>query len=154
MQNVRKWIAILLLMPCMFILTGCGEKAVELLNDTSIIDLSKAIKDTPIGNQGNTLKLVEDDIVDNMAINSPEEAATLLEDKKILYIIEIRDKRITYNDSECNIDDLESKIKKDCVDGAGKVQLIDNFAEASVYSDVLAMLERLGETIGLEYTYE
>ena len=147
-------------MPCVFLLTGWGKKAVESLNDTPLIDLDKAIKETPIGSQGNTFEFEEmennDDIVDSQAINSPEteDAIIQVEDEKVLYTIEIRDETIKYNNSICSIDNLESKIKSDCFDGEGKVQLIDDFAEMHVYNEVITILEHLKETIGLEYKYE
>lgn len=159
MQKNKKLIIILLLTLCMLLLTGWGKKAAELLNDTLLIDLNQAIKESSIGNQGNTLATEDketesDDIMkDNQTVNIPtNEPMILQEEKKGPYIIAIRDMTITYDSSICSgIDVLKSKIISDCSNGTGSVYLMDDYAEAHVYNDVLAILEQLHETIGLEY---
>ena len=55
MYKVRKMMVILLSGVCVLILVGWGEKSVELLNDKPLIDLKTAIKEVPLGKQGNTL---------------------------------------------------------------------------------------------------
>lgn len=161
MRRTKKPILILLLTLCMFILIGWGKNSVDLLNDTPLIDLSKAIKNAPIGNQGNTLILQEneaksdDTIVNNQADNISAKESGILQEEKKIHTIEIRDMTITYdNNKYSDVDALKTKIIHDCSNGAGSVDLVDNFAEAHVYNDVFAILEQLQETIGLEYQYD
>ena len=159
MQKNKKPIIILLLTLCIFLLTGWGKKAAELLNDSLLIDLNQAIKESSIGNQGNTLAVEDketesDDIMkDNQTVNiPPDESMILQEEKKAPYIITIRDMTITYDNNVCNgIDVLKTKIIGDCSNGAGSVYLVDDYAESHVYNEVLTILAQLHETIGLEY---
>lgn len=162
MRKFKNTVAKVSLILCMFLLVGWGEKAVELLNDTSLIDLRKAIKDAPIGNQGNTLASEEIHVEnDNVGIDSQtesnheEKSLRLQDDKKVLYIIKIRDRTITYNNCEYNnIEDFKEKIKNDCSDGTCKVSLVDDYAENEIYEDVLEILKQLNsnDTIRLEYS--
>lgn len=136
-----------------------GKKSVELLNNTLLIDLDKAIKDAPIGNQGNTLmsgELPSEETSDHSSENHPfQESEALQEEKKIT--ITIRDTKITYNDrvyssvEEC---DLENKIKAENKNGIYHVQLVDDYAEAHVYREVLAILRELNKTAGIEISFD
>lgn len=163
MRKIKKPIIILLLTLCVFILSGWGKKAADLLNDTSLIDLNKAIKEVPIGKQDNTLASEENELEDDDAIMVSQmetipdkEPAISQEKKKELYIITIRDKTIKYNNSEYNdANALMNKIRIDYINGEGSVfYLEDDYAEAHVYNEVLAGLKNLNETIGLKYDYD
>lgn len=161
MQKIKKTMVILLLVLSAAFLAGWGKKVVELLNDTPLIDLSKAIKEAPVGNQGNTLKTEEkepesDGIMAEDERERPLDNKTeMAGEKKEPYRIKIRDMTITYKNRRCNsLDTLKDNLIRDCSDGAGSVYLEDDFAEAHVYKDVLALLEQLHETIGLAYTFE
>lgn len=159
MQKMKKIILILLVMLSVLVLSGWGEKSVELLNNTLLIDLDKAIKDAPIGNQGNTLvsgELPGEEPSDHSSENHPlQESEALQEEKKIT--ITIQDTKIMYHDrvyssvEEC---DLENKIKAENKDGIYHVQLVDDYAEAHVYREVLAILRELNKTAGIEISFD
>lgn len=160
MQKCKKMIAALLFMACLFFLTGWGEKAVELLDDTPLIVLKEAIKDAPIGKQGNTLKLEELETeseevsLDNQDTGVSSKESMVLQSNKT-HNIEIRDKRITYDGKVCkDVDDLKSKIINDCSNGTDSVYLVDNYAETQTYHEVLIILEQLHESMKLEYNYD
>ena len=137
MQKMKKIILILLVILSVLVLSGWGKKSVELLNNTLLIDLDKAIKDAPIEN------------------HPFQESEALQEEKKIT--ITIRDTKITYNDrvyssvEEC---DLENKIKAENKNGIYHVQLVDDYAEAHVYREVLAILRELNKTAGIEISFD
>ncbi len=159
MQKMKKIILILLVILSVLVLSGWGEKSVELLNNTLLIDLDKAIKDAPIGNQGNTLmsgELPSEETSAHSSESHPlQESEALQEEKKIT--ITIRDTKITYNDrvyssvEEC---DLENKIKAENKNGIYHVQLVDDYAEAHVYREVLAILRELNKTAGIEISFD
>lgn len=158
MRKIKKTTIILLSILSIFFLVGWGKKSVELLNGTPLIDLNKAIKEAPIGNQGNTQKLEEyemesDDIIMDSQIESVPNKESIIsqEEKNVVYIIEINDTTITYDGKLCNEGDLEKKIINDCSNGAGSVRLKDDYAEANIYKRVLEILDKLHKDIGLQY---
>ena len=159
MKKIKQTIIILLLILSTFILSGWDKKSVELLNNTPLIDLDKAIKESPIGKQGNTLtseenKSENDNGNTNSPVdNNPEKEPTILkETKKDTYLITINNKTIIYNGIKYNdADALMSKIKIDCINGAGSIYLVDDYAASHIYNEVLAILEQLQKTMGLEY---
>lgn len=160
MRRIKKTIIVLCLMLCLFLLVGFGKKAVELLNNTPLIDLSKAIKEAPIGVEDNTLPSDEKetesmDITDSQEESSTDIGSTIPHEEKESYIISIRDTKITYRDSICkDANDLKDKIIRDCSNGGGSVTLKDDYAETHVYNEVLAILEDLDKDIGLKYEYD
>lgn len=146
----KKTIGIILFTFCLLLLTGWGEKSVELLDDIKLIDLSKAIKEVPIGKQGNTSNTKEPK---TESVNNHNKE---ISDKKIkkdkIYIIEIRNEKIIYNKKEYDdVNELKKKIIDDYSSEKGSVSLVDNYAEVHLYNEVLNMLEQLHETIGLVY---
>lgn len=160
MRRIKKRIAVGLLIFSVGLLAGWGKAAVELLNDTLLIDLDKAIKEAPIGKQGNTFTIKESEaereaIVDNQTVNASKKKIPVSpEKKKERYIIKIKDTTITYKNSRYTADTLKEKLIRDCSNGAASIYLQDDYAEAHVYRNVLAILEQLEETIGLEYQAE
>lgn len=143
MQKMKKATAAGLMILCMILLAGWGKRAVELLNNTPLIDLSKAIKEAPIGNPGGSLSLEES--------RAP---LPVQEKEKKQYRIKIKDTTITYKNRVCDMDDLKDKIIHDCGSQEAEIYLEDDYAEAHVYREVLAMLKELKESIGLEYQAE
>lgn len=159
MRKSEKVAAVLMFMVCSLLLTGWGEKAVELLDDTPLIILKEAIKDAPIGKEGNTLELdvveteseavsFDDQDADNSVVESEESERA---QAKKIYTIEIRDKKITYDEKVCDLEHLKGIIEKDCSNGTGGVVLVDDYAETHVYNDVLTILKQLHESIKLDY---
>ena len=162
MQKNKRTITILLLILCIFILSGWGKKTVELLNDTPLIDLKKAIKEAPIGNQGNSL-ISEEKELESEEINtdsqtesiSKKDPAIVQEETEDSCMIIIRNKSIKYNNSVCkDLDTLKNRIESDFNNGLGKINLVDDYAEANTYNDVREYLQDLHETIGLEFVDE
>ncbi|EOS34321.1 hypothetical protein C804_01569 [Lachnospiraceae bacterium A4] len=157
MYKVRKMMVILLSVVCVLILVGWGEKSVELLNDKPLIDLKTAIKEVPLGKQGNTLIIENhekssDEIVtidQNENIPSKEIGGS---QNKVEYKIIIKDTTVTYNGTiHTDMQSLKNKIASDCDDMEIKIRLIDDFAESHVYKETLAILEQLHKENNLEY---
>lgn len=157
MYKIRKIRIVLLLVLSIFILSGWGEKSVELLNDKPLIDLNKAIKEVPLGKQGNTLIIKgygessEEITIGNQNENSAKDKSEVSQDK-IEYQIIIQDTTIHYNGNQyTDIETLKNKINNDCNNMEIKISLIDKYAESHVYKEILAILEQLHKENNLEY---
>lgn len=157
MYKIRKIRIVLLLVLSIFILSGWGEKSVELLNDKPLIDLNKAIKEVPLGKQGNTLtikgyeKSSEEVTIGNQNENSAKEKSEVSQDK-IEYQIIIQDTTIHYNGNKyTDMETVKNKINSDCNNMKIKICLIDKYAESHVYKEILAILEQLHKENNLEY---
>lgn len=157
MYKIRKIRIVLLLVLSILILSGWGEKSVELLNDKPLIDLNKAIKEVPLGKQGNilTIKGYEESskevTIENQKENSAKDKSEVSQNK-IEYKIIIQDTTIYYNGSQdIDIETLKNKINNDCNNMEIKISLIDKYAESHVYKEVLAILEQLHKENNLEY---
>jgi len=157
MYKIRKIRIVLLLVLSIFILSGWGEKSVELLNDKPLIDLNKAIKEVPLGKQGNTLTIKgyeessKEVPIGNQKENSAKDKSEVSQNK-IEYKIIIQDTTIHYNGNQyTDIETLKNKINNDCNNIEIKISLIDKYAESHVYKEVLAILEQSHKENNLEY---
>lgn len=157
MHKIRKKIVFFLLLVCILMMVGWGVKSVELLNNKPLIDLEKAIKESPLGKQGNTLIIDDHEkSSDKIIISDQNENISYNEDEKIQnkveYKIKITDTTVIYNGIEhTDMQSLKNKIASDCDDMEIKILLIDDFAESHIYKEVLGILDQLHKEKNLEY---
>jgi len=148
------------------LLAGWGKKSVELLNNKKLIDLNAAIGICLPGadasdNEVNTIPEKEphgeapgsndettsdtEENLGNKVENKPEEVAKTI-------IISVRDQQVTYDSAEwSDLTKLEAKIRRDYNDKTS-FRLVDDFAEAHVYKQIISVLEKLEAELGLTYT--
>ncbi len=157
----KKYTILLFVIFSLMLLVGWGKKNVELLNDKKLIDLDAAIG---ICIPGADAAQASDNIVNQSDIEKEEHngedatAEIALDDKESIdeerqvRVINIRDRKIVYETVEyTDIDKLKNKIKQD----NGKnvtFKLVDDFAEAHIYKEVMSMLSELEQEIGLKYS--
>lgn len=135
-NKIRRTITISFMVLGMFLLLGFGTKSVELLNNSLLIDLDKAISLSSIGNEGN-----EDNSFENV---EPVKAKT--------YVISIRDTRIKFGGEViADASVLKERLAKNFSSG-DSVRLVDDFAEAHVYREVLGVLDELSQSEGFTYS--
>ncbi len=142
----------------MLILAGWGGREVRLLGSEKLIDLDKAIAlAKPGGMAGDTEEASEtaedagDEKEDGENDGAQQDGAVSVKN----IVIRIRGEQIFYtcggSDSGIVSDSqLSDRIRADYVQGA-QVILMDDFAEAHVYRNVLGILEDLKTDIGLSY---
>lgn len=153
----RKYKLLLFTVFSLLFFVGWGKKNVELLNNKKLIDLNLAIEKCLLGtevdnketNSDNDEKVEE--IVPKVTV-IPEDKVTIEEKEKTI-VISVRDRKITYNFVECDVDKLKDNIRKDNGERVS-FQLVDDFAESHVYKHVMAILSELELEIGLKYTKE
>ena len=155
----RKYKLLLLMFFSLLFLVGWGKKQVELLNDKKLIDLNLALQKCLLGTDAPDKETISDneEKVDEIL---PELTVTVIPDDKITIekeertiVISIRDRNITYNSVECDVNKLKDKIKKDNGEHIS-FQLVDDFAESHMYKKVMSILSQLELEIGLNYTKE
>ncbi|MBQ5989149.1 MAG: hypothetical protein IJL67_06610 [Oscillospiraceae bacterium] len=131
---MKKTLKIIFLLVTVITLCSWGEKAVELLDSRKLIDLEKAIEiSTPGG-----AAIFEDDQNDT----DTEQNGSQNPSSKIL-VVTIRDEQITYNQkSVSGVEELAKKVSMDLKEGM-KISLVDDYAEAHVYRDVLKALKEI-----------
>lgn len=166
----RKRVLFLLAIAVLLVLTGWGQKKVELLSDKKLIDLSAAI--------GNC-KLGADDMVQDIGKETPNPSATPvpmtsvtpkptakptpqvtvtpkpdLPAKPRIQEIRVRDEQITYNYVPWpDLDILAAQLRRDH-DERTTFRLVDDYAEAHTFRRMLGILSDLEAEIGLKYTVE
>lgn len=157
----RKCILTVLALLFLTVLAGWGKKTVELLNDKKLIDLNAAL--------GNCILGEEDLIQENNKTETevtPSAAPKLTptatprptaipvptsKPQKVVIEIRVRAQTVTYNMTEWkDLDKLEEQIRKD-YGVLLTFRLKDDYAEAHVYREMIAMLEKLEKEIGLRY---
>ena len=138
-------------------LAGWSRKKVELLSDKKLIDLSAAIGKCTLGAE----KLMPD-----MSI-TPKPTSQItptphptnvpkpsLPPKPRTLDIRIRDMQVTYNhEAWTDLEILKAQLQKDH-DEWTTFRLVDDFAEAHVYRQMLGILNELETEIGLRYIKE
>lgn len=159
---------------CLFILAGWSQKKVELLNDKKLIDLNLAIGKCTLGAED----LISTEGDNAQETNSPTTApkpvlsvtpkptqgltptprptATpkptqppLLKPRTLN--ITIRDQQVTYNNVVwTDLEILRAQLQKDH-DERTTFRLVDDFAEAHAYRQMLEILNELETEIGLRY---
>ena len=159
----------LLLAVSLLVLAGWGRKKVELLSDKKLIDLSVAIGNCTLGAED----LIPDEGDNTWDPNGPtatpgpapsvtprptpqptgsSQPIIVPAAKKI--IISIRDEAILYDLRP--VEEIESLKKKITADNADHISfhLVDNYAEAHVFRQVMALLEELEAELGIRYIRE
>lgn len=170
----RKRKLLLLVSFSLLVLAGWGQKKVELLSDKKLIDLNAAIGKCLLGAED----LIQDDgseimnptttpgpvgsvtpkpTVTPRVTPTPRVTATPAPTRVPLprtIDIRIRDQKIIYNYVEWpDIEILKEQIQKDH-DERTTFRLIDDYAEAHVYRQMMDVLEELETELGLNYTKE
>ena len=142
---MKKTLKIIFLLVTVITLCSWGEKAVELLDSRKLIDLEKAIEiSTPGG-----AAIFEDDQDDT----DTEQHGSQNPSSKIL-VVTIRDEQITYNQkSVSGVEELAKKVRMDLKDGM-KISLVDDYAEAHVYRDVLKALKTIRSEQNFDLSFE
>ena len=142
---MKKTLKIIFLIVTVITLCSWGEKAVELLDSRKLIDLDKAIEiSTPGG-----AAIFEDDQNDT----DTEQNGSQNPSSKIL-VVTIRDEQITYNQkSVSGVEELAKKVRMDLKDGM-KISLVDDYAEAHVYRDVLKSLKTIRSEQNFDLSFE
>ena len=142
---MKKTLKIIFLLVTVITLCSWGEKAVELLDSRKLIDLEKAIEiSTPGG-----AAIFEDDQNDT----DTEQNGSQNPSSKIL-VVTIRDEQITYNQkSVSGVEELAKKVRMDIKEGM-KISLVDDYAEAHVYRDVLKALKEIRSEQNLDLSFE
>lgn len=163
---------LLFLAVSLLVLAGWGQKKIELLNDKKLIDLNAAIGKCTLGAED----LIPDEgdstqDVDNPATApNPEISVTpkltpslsptpkpttqpkpTLPPQPRTLDISIRDQQITYNHVPwADLEILKAQLQKDHNEWT-TFRLVDDFAEAHVYRQMLEILNELEAEIGLRY---
>ena len=166
----RKRKLLLLAIAALLVLAGWGQKKVELLSDKKLIDLSVAI--------GNC-KLGAEDLIQENGKETPNPSATpvpmtsvtpkptakptpkvtatpkpTLPAKPRIQDIIVRDEQITYNYVPWpDLSILTAQLRRDH-DERTTFRLIDDYAEAHTFRQLLEILKDLEAEIGLKYTIE
>ena len=142
---MKKTLKIIFLLVTVITLCSWGEKAVELLDSRKLIDLEKAIEiSTPGG-----AAIFEDDHNDT----DTEQNGSQNPSSKIL-VVTIRDEQITYNQkSVSGVEELAKKVRMDLKEGM-KISLVDDYAEAHVYRDVLKALKTIRSEQNFDLSFE
>ena len=142
---MKKTLKIIFLLVTVITLCSWGEKAVELLDSRKLIDLEKAIEiSTPGG-----AAIFEDDQNDT----DTEQNGSQNPSSKIL-VVTIRDEQITYNQkSVSGVEELAKKVRMDIKEGM-KISLVDDYAEAHVYRDVLKALKEIRSEQNFDLSFE
>ena len=147
---------LVLLLCSVLFLAGWGKKQVELLNDKKLIDLNAAIERCiPGANEAEQTEHKEKEESkesdDAEKEKNPVDKESM-EEAEVIRVIRVRNRNVTYGAVEyTNMNRLKTKIRQD---NGKKVtfQLVDDFAEAHVYKEVLSILMELESEIGLQYS--
>lgn len=132
-------------------LAGWAKQSVKLLDDKKLIDLEAALQVCLHGDSMTT----GDENTDNpdapVSTQSPTDPKEDIDEERII-IISVRDRGITYDaGEEIELNKLEYRIRQDYREKT-TFQLVDDFAEAHVYRRIKAILSKLSDEMGLEYT--
>lgn len=142
-NKTNRRITITLLALCVLLLVGFGKKTVELLNNTLLIDLDKAIVLSSVGTEGN--RDADSDLEET-------DEGSVAPVKTQVLVITIRDTQIKYGRTVvADASKLKELLVNDIKTG-DSVRLVDDYAEAHVYRDVLGLLDELSGNIGFTYS--
>ena len=136
-----------------FVLVGFGANTVTLLRKSKVIDLQKAIEFAkPGGDEGEKADTTAKDNPDKKEV--PEPVNTEIQAGPTSVKIIVSGKTIKIDGAIVNNPDLvESKIRE-IFKVENTYELLDDYAEAHVYKDVINVLAKLNQDIGLEYSVE
>ena len=152
----KKYTMLVLLLCSVCFLAGWGKKNVELLDDKKLIDLNAAIERCiPGANEAeqteNEGKEEKKESEDGEKEKNPAEKENI-EEAEMIRVIRVRNRTITYRAVEyTDVSKLKEKIRQD---NGRKVtfKLVDDFAEAHIYKEVMFVLTELESEIGLKYS--
>ena len=131
---MKKAIKIFFLLITVLALCSWGEKSVELLDSRKLIDLDKAID---ISTPGGTSFLDDEEKESDTEQNGSQNHSSKL------LTITITGEKIAYDQKAVSgTEKLAKKIRMDLKDGM-KISLVDDYAEAHVYRDVLKALKSI-----------
>lgn len=152
----RKIRLLFLVLFSLLFLVGFGKKSVELLSDKKLIDLNAAIAyclpgaDSATQEEGKTP--LEPSVTPRPSATPRPTVIPTIKPQPRTVIISVRERVITYNSGEkIKLIMLEDRIRKDSRYVAG-FQLVDDYAEAHVYREIIGILEKLEEELGISYT--
>lgn len=156
MKKKIKVLAIILL--SMIFLVGWGKKAVELLDDKKLIDLSKAIEYAKPGGETQKSELANEDSDKEETEETSQESSKTdienIEEGEKIIVISIRDQVITYDGKSVDsVDQLEKLLRRDYKDNVF-FSLVDDWAEAHQYKAIVKMMKALHSEIGLAFSIE
>ena len=132
MKYPAKRAAVFLLLPCLMILCGFGEK-VELLDQTKLIDLDKAI-DAKIG--GGSLTAADGDAGED----TPEDGSGT--EGSTPAVISVRGIYVTYNGTAVDEAELYRQLRENTPE---RVVLEDDYGEAKLYRRIRKKLREYEE---------
>lgn len=174
----RKNILLLLLLLSLLLLAGWGKKQVELLNDEKLIDLDAAIQICLQGSDSATApenpevtaaakvsatpkptrmpilpSVTPSPTIAPSVIPQPTTRPTpSLTPAPRTVVISVRGREITYDSVVLGeVDQVKVHIGQDHA-GHISFRLVDNFAEAHVYRQLMAILEEMKTKIGIRYS--
>ena len=174
----RKHSLLLLLLLSLLLLAGWGKKQVELLNDEKLIDLDKAIQicllgsDSPAAPENPHItegaKVSATPKPTRMPIKpsvtpsptagpsaTPRPTATpkpTVTPAPKTVVISVKGREVTYDSVVLEeADEIRERIGQDHA-GHISFRLVDNFAEAHVYRQLMAILEEMKTKIGIRYS--
>ena len=150
----KKYLLTIIIICSAVFLASWGKKDVKLLNDTKLIDLDAAIEKCISGANSAKEPETSDSASDYSSVEKEPNDETLSEDIEKVIVITVRNQTITYNKEKyTDLNKLKAKIVQDNGEYVS-FRLVDDFAEAHVYKEVLSILSDLEEEIGLNYTRE
>ncbi len=128
----------------LFFLVGWGSGKVKILQSEKLVDLNYyLVTRVGLNNADN----------ESPAVQRPSEESEGAPIKNFSHTIVIRGERITYDGVFVNgTDALKNKLIENFVMDLGAVKLVDDFAEAHVYREVLAVLNWAAKDKKLKYT--
>lgn len=133
MKSIKKFLISVLLFMTLCLLAGFGSKPIELLDKGRLIDLDKAIQNA-----------------ENLDDQNKIEEVDTMEKKKETYKIIVRGETILFEDRECkNTEELKKLITLLSSEKSG-ISLLDDYAEAHIYREVLEVIKE----VGIYYTEE
>lgn len=142
----RRHFTILIVAFGMLLLVGFGKKSVELLNNSLLVDLDSAIVLSPIGTEGN------EDASNLESAPETEDTGAIAPIKAKTLVITIRDTQIKYGKTVVSDASRLKELLVEDIQKGDSVRLVDDYAEAHVYRDVLGLLEEMSGNEGFTYS--
>lgn len=139
----RKKEILLIAALCLALLTGFGVKTVELLNDNPpLIDLEQAIQEAKFGQNGNEAHQIGDD---------PDKNSETTGTGKTIKVT-VRGEGVWLEEHRFfSLDSLNTRLTGNYKSG-DVILLVDDYAEAHFYREVLALIEKLNAEKGFAYS--
>lgn len=138
---------------CLLCLAGWGKKTVDFLNNQKLIDLEAALQNCLHGDSMSESDYNTDNDKEPESTQVPDTPTDPKEDidQERVVIIRVRERKITYDTEEIELNKLEHRIRQDYHEKL-TYQLVEDYAEAHVYRRIRGILAGLKAELGLEYT--